>query len=100
MVYSVYILLCSDGSFYTGVTNDLKRRKQEHDDGINEGSYTSYRRPVEIVYIEENKYINNAIAREKQIKRWSRAKKIALIEHKKLELPGLSRKKKFSRNKI
>ena len=68
MVYTVYILLCSDGSFYTGVTNDLKRRKQEHDDGINEGAYTANRRPVELVYIEENKYINNSIEREKQIK--------------------------------
>ena len=93
MVYTVYILLCSDGSFYTGVTNDLKRRKQEHDDGINDGAYTADRRPVKLVYIEENRYVNNAIAREKQIKRWSRVKKIALIERQKLDLPGLAKKK-------
>jgi putative endonuclease len=97
MIYSVYILVCSDNSFYTGMTNDLARRKQEHDDGINEGSYTSNRRPVKLVWIEEHKYVNNAIEREKQIKGWSRAKKIALIEGQKLDLPGLSKKKKFNK---
>lgn len=97
VIYSVYILLCSDDSFYVGMTNDMKRRKQEHDDGIHEGSYTSDRRPVKLVWVEETKYVNNAIEREKQIKGWSRAKKIALIEGQKLDLPELARKKKFSR---
>ena len=76
MVYYLYILLCSDESFYVGMTNDLERRKQEHDDGVNEGAYTADRRPVTLVYVEESKYVNNTIKREKQIKGWSRAKKM------------------------
>jgi putative endonuclease len=83
MMYFVYILHCSDDSFYTGMTNNILRRKQEHDDGIDEGAYTADRRPLELVWMEEHKYVNNAIAREKQIKGWSRAKKFALIEGKK-----------------
>jgi putative endonuclease len=97
MVYYLYILLCSDESFYVGMTNDLDRRKQEHDDGLNEGSYTADRRPVTIVYVEESKYVNNIIKREKQIKGWSRAKKIALIEGQRSKLPQLAKKKNFTR---
>lgn len=97
VIYSVYILHCSDDSFYVGMTNDMKRRKQEHDDGVYEGSYTADRRPVKLVWVEETKYVNNAIEREKQIKGWSRAKKIALIEGQKLDLSGLAKKKKFLR---
>jgi putative endonuclease len=75
----VYILKCSDGSYYTGVTNNLSRRVIEHQNGGHEG-YTSVRLPVELVFSQE---INNpleAIAAEKQIKKWSRAKKEALIK--------------------
>lgn len=73
--YSTYILLCSDDSYYTGITNDLERRMKEHEEGINEGAYTADRRPVKLVWWAEYKYVNVAIAREKQIKGWSRAKK-------------------------
>lgn len=97
VAYSVYILHCADDSFYTGMTNDMKRRLQEHVDGINEGSYTASRRPVKLVWTEETKYVNNAIEREKQIKGWSRAKKIALIEGRNFDLPELARKKNFTR---
>ena len=77
--YFVYILKCSDGSYYTGVTNDVQRRFYEHQEGLIEGCYTHDRRPVIIVLTEEYRDINEAIGREKQIKKWSRGKKEALI---------------------
>lgn len=79
--YWVYILKCVDNSFYTGVCNDIERRYEEHQNGeeCEGGMYTSKRRPVELVYSEEFDDINQAIEREKQIKRWVRAKKTALI---------------------
>jgi putative endonuclease len=73
----VYILKCSDGTYYTGVTNNLKRRLQEHNSGCHY-SYTSARLPVELFYYEEFDKPLIAIEREKQIKGWSRAKKEAL----------------------
>ena len=75
----VYILYCADDSFYTGVTNNLERRMNEHNTGYNEGSYTSSRRPLKLIHYEIFQFPNEAINREKQIKRWGRAKKIALI---------------------
>ena len=78
--YYVYILRCADGSYYTGVTNDYERRVAEHQAGIDPGSYTHDRRPVELAYIETFTDIRDAIGREKQIQKWSRRKKEALIE--------------------
>ncbi|MBU1132399.1 GIY-YIG nuclease family protein [Patescibacteria group bacterium] len=79
-IYTVYIVECSDRSLYTGITNNIERRLDEHNLGISEKSYTYSRRPVRLVYAEEHYYVNDAIAREKQIKGWSRRKKVALIE--------------------
>ena len=78
--YLVYILKCSDGTFYTGVTNNPERRLSEHNMGLSEKSYTYTRRPLELVYSELHFDINEAISREKQIKDWSQDKKKALIE--------------------
>jgi putative endonuclease len=75
----VYILKCSDDSYYIGVTNDLELRLAQHNSGQSETSYTYNRRPVELVYCEEHNDFEKAITREKQIKRWTRAKKEALI---------------------
>jgi len=75
----VYILCCSDHSFYTGVTNSVENRLKEHNKGINPDCYTYSRRPVELVYYEYFSDYNQAIAFEKRIKKWSRAKKQALI---------------------
>lgn len=77
--YYVYILQCKDGSYYTGVTNDIDRRLWEHQEGINNECYTYRRRPVKLVYVENFNDVNQAIAFEKQIKGWSRKKKEALI---------------------
>ncbi|MBC7864046.1 MAG: GIY-YIG nuclease family protein [Bacteroidia bacterium] len=78
--FYVYILLCSDESYYVGVTNSLDRRLKEHSSGHCEKSYTNSRLPVQLIYFEEFKYILKAIAREKQLKGWSRKKKEALIK--------------------
>ncbi len=77
--YYVYIVRCSDGSYYTGVTNNVQRRISEHEAGIDTKCYTYSRRPLELLYSEYYFDIRQAIDREKQIKRWSRKKKEALI---------------------
>jgi Predicted endonuclease containing a URI domain len=86
----LYILLCVDGSFYTGSTNDLERRLKEHQAG--EGAnHTRKRLPVELAYWEEYPRIDLAYNREQQIKGWSREKKIALIEGRNADLPELAK---------
>jgi len=77
--YFVYILKYSDNSYYTGIANDVERRIAEHMEGKNPDSYTSSRRPLELVYCEHFIDPKQAITFEKQIKGWSRAKKEALI---------------------
>ncbi|MEI8230302.1 MAG: GIY-YIG nuclease family protein [Candidatus Peregrinibacteria bacterium] len=88
--YYVYILLCADGSYYTGVTNDYERRVGEHQAGADPKSYTHRRRPVQLVYVGIFGDINEAISWEKRVKRWSRRKKEALISQDWNQLPALS----------
>ena len=78
-VIYLYILKCSDGSFYIGVTNDLDKRVIEHNQGINPESYTFTKRPVELVFHELFTDFNLAFEWETKLKKWSRAKKQALI---------------------
>jgi predicted GIY-YIG superfamily endonuclease len=78
MGYHVYILLCSDRSYYTGHTDQIEARLSAHQQGHVEG-YTQKRRPVRLAFAEEMATRQEAIARERQIKGWSRAKKEALI---------------------
>jgi predicted GIY-YIG superfamily endonuclease len=78
MTYYVYILLCSDNRYYVGYTTDLETREQRHNEGRG-GTYTSLRRPVRLVYFERRGSLRSALERERQIKRWTRAKKEALI---------------------
>jgi putative endonuclease len=75
----MYILQCSDGTYYTGSTWDLEKRLKEHNAG--EGAnHTSKRIPVNLVYYEEFLRIEDAFNREKQVQGWSHAKKDALME--------------------
>ena len=75
-----YILLCSDGTYYTGSTIDLELRLKQHQNG--EGSnHTKKHLPVVLVYYEEFSRIDKAFYREKQIQGWSRKKKEALINN-------------------
>lgn len=77
--YFVYILECSDKSYYTGVTNNLLRRLEDHESGGDPRSYTFKRRPVILRYASQAGDIRQAIEWEKQIKGWSRKKKEALF---------------------
>ncbi|RYZ10646.1 MAG: GIY-YIG nuclease family protein [Myxococcaceae bacterium] len=86
----VYILRCADGSYYTGCTTNLDQRLGQHEAGETDG-YTATRLPVEMVWADEFTHIDDAIASERQIKGWSRAKKEALIAQRFGELPKLSR---------
>ena len=90
--YYVYILQCSDGSYYTGVTNDVERRFYEHQEGLIEGCYTHNKRPLKLMCVEEFTDIVEAISREKQIKGWTRKKKEALIAGDCEKLAELSRR--------
>ena len=74
----MYILKCADGSFYTGSTRNLSKRICDHMNGLG-SKYTKKRLPVKLVYYEEFKRISEAYQREKQIQKWTRRKKIALI---------------------
>ncbi|MDP8268657.1 MAG: GIY-YIG nuclease family protein [Candidatus Tenebribacter davisii] len=76
--YWVYILKCSDGSYYTGSTSDIWKRLSEHQSGLVKG-YTSKRLPVELVFSEFFNKVYYAISAERKIKAWTRAKKEALI---------------------
>ncbi len=79
MALYLYILKCSDESYYTGVTNNIDKRLKEHQIGINKSCYTYDKRPVQLVFCElfhDNLY---CIEWEKKIKGWTRRKKEALI---------------------
>ena len=89
--YSVYIVECSDGSCYIGVTNDLDRRLWEHNTGFDIGCYTYSKRPVKLKYYETTNDVKQAILREKQLKGWSRKKKEALFKEDWNELKRLSK---------
>jgi putative endonuclease len=94
LVIHLYILKCSDGSYYTGVTNNIERRLNEHENGDDPKSYTFNKRPVKLVFTEEFSDPHVAFAKEKQIKGWSRKKKEALIRGDWEELKRLSKSKK------
>lgn len=79
MAFWVYILKCSDGSYYTGHTDELERRIAEHVAGEFRGCYTYQRRPVELVFSQDFPTRDEALRAERQIKGWSRAKKLAMI---------------------
>lgn len=88
--YYVYIIECGDGSYYTGVTNNLGLRMEQH--LLSKApSYTATRKPLKLVYSQEHPDIHEAISAEKQIKGWRREKKQALIRGDIYLLPGLSR---------
>ena len=77
LAYYVYLLRCSDGSYYVGHTNDLEQRLAAHERGAIEG-YTLSRRPVELVFSDQFSTRLEAFHRERQIKGWSGARKEAL----------------------
>jgi putative endonuclease len=75
----VYMLRCADGTLYTGWTTDVTARERAHNDGRG-ARYTAGRRPVHVVYVEPHDTRSAAQRREAAIKRWTRARKDALID--------------------
>lgn len=88
-IYILYILQCSDNSLYTGITNDIDKRMESHRSG--KGSkYVNAHKPFSLIYTEEFANKSEALKREIQIKKWSRAEKIRKL---KLKLQTTSSKK-------
>lgn len=78
----VYMLCCSDNSYYTGITKDLQRRLQQHNHGSDGAKYTRARRPVKLVYQEPQHDHSSALKRELEIKRLKAPAKRALVMDK------------------
>ncbi len=74
-----YILKCADDTLYVGSTNNLEKRLHQHNNLKSGAHYTKIRRPVELVYTEEFATLKEARARELELKKWTRTKKIELI---------------------
>ena len=78
-MYFVYLLTCKDGSLYTGITTDVKRRFAEHQAGKG-GHYTRAKGAVRVVYTERHPDRSSASKRESEIKSWNREKKLGLLK--------------------
>ncbi len=91
---SIYILRCVDGSYYTGITHrSVAERVSEHARGLVEACYTKNRLPVELVFSEYYERADEAVATERRIKGWSRAKKEAYMRGDFDALAALARRK-------
>ena len=91
-MHAVYIVRYSDGTLYVGHTEDPKTRGKEHNDSRG-ARYTAMRRPIRLVYTEALESLGAAVRRERQLKRWSTAKKEALIAGDLARLKQLSRRR-------
>lgn len=78
-MWFLYILLCSDRTLYTGITNNLKKRFSEHKSGQG-GRYTRSHKPIKLIYQEKMSSQSEALRRESQIKSWKRAEKITALK--------------------
>ena len=85
-IWKVYIVECSDGSYYTGITTDIQRRLLEHNYSFKSAKYTRSRRPVQLVYEETVDNRSVASKREYTIKKMKRKDKTQLIKSNKNEL--------------
>jgi putative endonuclease len=74
LFWYLYLVRCSDGSIYTGISNDVEARVKEHNHGTG-AKYTALKRPVTLIYQEKHPNQSSARRREEQIKRWGRKKK-------------------------
>jgi putative endonuclease len=91
---SIYILRCADGSYYTGITRrTVDERVSEHAQKLVKGCYTESRLPVELVFSEYYERTDEAVAAERRIKGWSRAKKEAMMRGDFAALPALAKRK-------
>jgi putative endonuclease len=94
---SIYILRCADRSYYTGITRrSVEERVSEHAQALVKGCYTEGRLPVELVFSEYYERADEAVAAERRIKGWSRAKKEAMMRGDFAALSALSKRKRKS----
>lgn len=91
--FFVYILRCCDGSLYVGHTSDIAERVKVHNDGQG-AAWTACRRPLVLAYQERHPSEAQAVARERQLKRWTQAKKVALIDGDKAKLRSLAKRRR------
>jgi putative endonuclease len=87
--YYIYILSNKTGTLYTGMTSNLERRIYEHKNGLIDG-FTKKYSISRLIYFEETSDVQTALAREKQIKKWGRAKKLDLVRSVNPEFEDLS----------
>ena len=95
MAFWLYMLKCADGSFYIGHSEDLEARLAQHVSGSGD-SYTTTRRPVQLVFAADFPSREEAITRERQIKGWSRKKKEALCQGDWEEISRLAKSRSSS----
>ena len=93
MAFHTYILRCNDGSYYTGHTDNFENRIAQHQTGAT-GGYTAARRPLTLVWSDSFPTRHEALAAERRIKGWTRAKKEALIRGDWEEIKRLSKNRK------
>jgi putative endonuclease len=92
---SIYILRCADGRYYTGITRrPVDERVSEHAQGLIKGCYTESRLPVALVFSEYYERVDEAVAAERRIKGWSRAKKEAMMRGDFVALSALAKRKR------
>ncbi len=99
MAFWLYILKCSDDSYYVGHTEDLEKRLAQHVSGLGD-SYTAARRPIHLAYSAEFSSREEAIIRERQVKGWSRKKKEALCREDWAEISRLARSRNSSSGQV
>jgi len=92
-MHYLYILRCSDNALYVGTSHDPDRRLHEHQSGADPRAFTYSRRPVERIHAEAFESENDALAAERKLKKWSRAKKLAYIGGDWVEVSRLAKKK-------
>lgn len=80
MFFYVFILRCKDGRFYTGITTDLKKEIENHENGVNRKSFTFYRRPLILEWYQTFTNRDQALAIKKKLTGWSAQKKQAFLE--------------------
>ena len=80
MSWFLYVVQCSDGSLYTGVTTDIERRIREHNKSRRGAKYTRSRRPVKLVYVKDCRDRREALREEYKFKSLSRKEKLKLIQ--------------------
>ncbi len=90
--FFIYIVRCADDSLYVGHTSDVENRVRIHNEGRG-ALWTACRRPVELVYQESHDSASQAISRERQLKRWTQAKKLSLINGDLVRLKSLARRR-------